>query len=263
MKRSAFTLIELLVVIAIIAILAAILLPVFSVAREAARAASCENNLRQIGEALMMYRQDYDEMNCRYRLCPDLPGDLLCETVSNPTVNTGPHEIWWAPEDTQGVPPGGIVNWDIPPQHIDRPGLLALYARNDGIFRCPSYDGQVGYAMSYISGGPMGQSDGQVSSQFPDVGRCMVVWDHSKTPGCADTTHFKQAPRPEFSPVTGPPGSAQLASALPHYPTRHNGGMNILYYDGHVKFKIPSTLRDSDFRVPNSLPLPFDPTILP
>lgn len=48
-KRKGFTLIELLVVIAIIAILAAILFPVFARARENARRASCQSNLKQIG----------------------------------------------------------------------------------------------------------------------------------------------------------------------------------------------------------------------
>jgi prepilin-type N-terminal cleavage/methylation domain-containing protein/prepilin-type processing-associated H-X9-DG protein len=59
--RRGFTLIELLVVIAIIAILAAILFPVFAQAREKARAISCLSNMKQIGTALMMYVQDYDE----------------------------------------------------------------------------------------------------------------------------------------------------------------------------------------------------------
>ncbi|RYG75457.1 DUF1559 domain-containing protein [bacterium] len=60
-KSKGFTLIELLVVIAIIAILAAILFPVFGRARENARRASCQSNLKQIGLGILQYVQDYDE----------------------------------------------------------------------------------------------------------------------------------------------------------------------------------------------------------
>ena len=60
MKRNAFTLIELLVVIAIISILASILFPVFARTRENARAASCLSNMKQMGLAIEMYKQDYD-----------------------------------------------------------------------------------------------------------------------------------------------------------------------------------------------------------
>jgi len=59
--NRAFTLIELLVVIAIIAILAAILFPVFAQAREKARAISCLSNTKQMGIAVQMYAQDFDE----------------------------------------------------------------------------------------------------------------------------------------------------------------------------------------------------------
>lgn len=61
MKRTGFTLIELLVVIAIIAILAAILFPVFAQARAKARQAAAISNMKQIGTAVLMYVQDYDE----------------------------------------------------------------------------------------------------------------------------------------------------------------------------------------------------------
>jgi prepilin-type N-terminal cleavage/methylation domain-containing protein/prepilin-type processing-associated H-X9-DG protein len=98
-NRRGFTLIELLVVIAIIAILAAILFPVFAQAREAARKASCQSNLKQIGTAVAMYTQDYDGTYPFVR--GTVPG-----TAANP-----------------------FYDWRM---------LIQPYAKNVGILKCPS-----------------------------------------------------------------------------------------------------------------------------
>lgn len=118
--RSAFTLIELLVVIAIIAILAAILFPVFAQAREAARKASCQSNLKQIGLALRMYSNDYDETLFGVDMPRTNPDGTVCDAGKRQPDG----------QDLIRMLMGGTSN------------LLQPYIKNEQIFTCPSDDRQ-------------------------------------------------------------------------------------------------------------------------
>jgi prepilin-type N-terminal cleavage/methylation domain-containing protein len=236
--RAAFTLIELLVVVAIIAILAALLFPVFGRARENARRTSCISNLKQMGVAIAMYREDYDGINPRHRSCPDKVGDTACFNVFPATAVTGPNEVWWAPFANSTV----AADLELAPEaQMARPnykeGFLQPYLKSVQVFRCPSASNwQVGYAMSYVTAGPMGKRDSEVTN--PGV---LFVWDHARTPGCADTTsHATDAPWGVFPVPLDAPNYT-------HYPIRHLEGFNALRYDGGVKFRKPSTLTNAEF----------------
>src|SRR5262245_10467660 len=96
-SRRAFTLIELLVVIAVIAILAAILFPVFAQAREKARQATCASHMRQIGMALVMYRQDNDERNLHSNDCDDRPFTVHPQLILGSYMHN--FDLWRCPSD--------------------------------------------------------------------------------------------------------------------------------------------------------------------
>jgi len=100
-RRYGFTLIELLVVIAIIAILAAILFPVFAQAREKARGITCLSNCKQIGLALNMYVQDYDESfpYCISCAAPQWPR-MTPQVLMDPYIKTP--GVWNCPSATVG-----------------------------------------------------------------------------------------------------------------------------------------------------------------
>lgn len=102
MLKRAFTLIELLVVIAIIAILAAILFPVLSQAREAAKRSTCLSNMKQVGLATMMYANDFDDRYPAWAaLAPAVNGGNT--TFVSPDIQVMPYckndQVWACPSD--------------------------------------------------------------------------------------------------------------------------------------------------------------------
>ena len=205
MKRHGFTLIELLVVIAIIAILAAILFPVFAKAREKARQASCLSNTRQIGNALAMYVQDYDErfMNSSYNYTQTNGYLFWFERLLPYVKNVQLFNCPSAPQDTS------YHNWGTPP---DFAGKVVKYGCNGQIL--------------------VGSNNVLALAQLTHPSETVAFGDsyHQSPPGAAQFAAANEC--------RGTPGCACAAGSAPANPNnaRHNGGSNLVFCDGHAKW---------------------------
>lgn len=259
-RCGGFTIVELLVVIAIIGTLVALLMPAIQSARSAAGRTLCASNLKQIGIACHAYHDARRKLP-RYRRCPDLTTtadpltghkpDADCNSLTSATTYTGPNEEWWAPYDNR---PGSNVCKAV--DHRFPRGILWPYVeQNPAIFSCPQgididptsttygQKFQCSYGMNYVTNGPNGR-------KLPDISlgngttNVVIVWDHGRTPGCANSTIA--APR---GPWRQPDGTFVLDSDTTHYPVRrHQGVFMALFCDGHVAPLQQAGLLDTMFK---------------
>jgi prepilin-type N-terminal cleavage/methylation domain-containing protein/prepilin-type processing-associated H-X9-DG protein len=212
--RRAFTLIELLVVIAIIAILASILFPVFARARENARRSSCLSNLKQVGLGVMQYTQDYDEK------LPAQPNSNIANMSVIPT------------------------NWIYATQP---------YIKSWQVFICPSatdsgeYPPSGNSKTSYIGNGVVFQRPSGLSLAAIDMVATTIgvqeFWQN---------VHYAFL-RPCYGCVsTVDPNIYQAWMTSKAYSQVHFDGGNLLFLDGHAKWRKTSSICIDEFGLKNS-----------
>lgn len=206
-RKTGFTLIELLVTIAIIAIIAAILFPVFARAREKARQTVCMSNLKQLGIAWRMYADDHDETFPLY-MC-NTRGNMGYCAICPPFAK---HPTAWP-----------VAMWP--------------YYKNSDILVCPSSREVIPQAphslidrtttphsaMSYNTNGMVMERS---LAGIPEPSRSVILVCHGWTNGQLGYRPFK-------APWTS------IGWDCASYPRQHNGGANVLFVDGHVKWLIP------------------------
>ncbi|MGO8670158.1 MAG: DUF1559 domain-containing protein [Capsulimonadaceae bacterium] len=252
-RRAAFTLIELLVVIAIISILMALLFPVFASAREKARQISCLSNMRQVGMALMMYVDDYDDyypqehptaMNPAVGVAPagDFDGSLEGTDYGSPFQKIMPYvaggsnpnasiqqALYICPDDAD--PHGNTIPACAGNPSTPAPGITSylinayfLFGLNEAKVLTPSNT-------IYVA---------ERNKQFCDVH--VHPWLGEVFDNSADMNPvLGQTPIPTCLATPMASLGISIDGFFAIQSNRHNGGANYLFADGHAKWELYST----------------------
>jgi prepilin-type processing-associated H-X9-DG protein/prepilin-type N-terminal cleavage/methylation domain-containing protein len=221
-SKCAFTLVELLVVIAIILIIASILLPVFAQARETAHRIVCGSNLRQLGLAVLMYESDYDET---------MPGSY-----------GGPY-----PDDVAHKRLGGWVYYQQFDTNFDVAlGSIYPYVGNKAVYVCP--DDALGEAsgLSYEINDCVDNT--YDPAKFFASGKKLSVIDQPSGM-MLFSEEYPSANDGVLALWCAPSGSDTIAS-------RHNGGANVSFVDGHAEWYLTSLIHPLGLQsgIPGEIP---------
>jgi prepilin-type N-terminal cleavage/methylation domain-containing protein/prepilin-type processing-associated H-X9-DG protein len=220
-RSGGFTLIELLVVIAIIAILSGLLFPVLIKVRNAARATTCKSNLSQIGKAVQMYTDDWDE-TLPLTAYQETDGDIvgILQPYTHQPYGNG---IWRCPSHDFLFDNGWTSSY----------GYNWQYLLEEGSDPDSAYP-HTGWEGFYNAGLPLSELHRpseticfmDITAPFDNVN----LWSYVVRPG--DPTNQDGMGRPHF---------------------RHNGKAEVLFCDGHVK-AVPRSYGQEE-----SEPLYWDP----